>query len=179
MDTQNLKLNDVFNKNARIYQTRPVMAAKYKPGMENGFCVFYRSTGKQEGHMLWEGMIFFSNKAEAWEFINKNEMQYVNIDGVSVGIKVEYEAPLPVLYRRDANAVNLDGMHFDFTGHAFLSDESEEYEYEILDDNSWIIKENDGKIRVWNPDFGGTFFGREKEIVYEKVSDKRYVQVAV
>jgi len=77
MDTQNLNLNNVFDKNARIYQTRPVMAAKYKPGMENGFCVFYRSTGKQEGHMLWEGMRFFPNKAEAWEFINKNEISII------------------------------------------------------------------------------------------------------
>lgn len=36
-----------------------------------------------------------------------------------------------------------------------------------------------GKIRVWDSDFGGTFFGRDKDIVYEKVLDKRYVQVAM
>lgn len=37
MNTQNFKLNEIFSLNAKEYQTRPVKAMKYQPGIENGF----------------------------------------------------------------------------------------------------------------------------------------------
>ena len=41
METQNnFILNDAFKKNAKVYQTKPVLATKYKPGMETGFAVY-------------------------------------------------------------------------------------------------------------------------------------------
>lgn len=36
MNIHNFQLSNIFHDNAKEYQTRPVMAAKYQPGMENG-----------------------------------------------------------------------------------------------------------------------------------------------
>lgn len=40
MNSENFNLNNVFQKNAKVYQSRPVLATKYKPGMETGFAVY-------------------------------------------------------------------------------------------------------------------------------------------
>lgn len=40
MDSLNFNLNEVFEENAKIYQTKPVMAARYQPGMETGFAIY-------------------------------------------------------------------------------------------------------------------------------------------
>lgn len=46
MDIHNFQLSSIFQQNAKLYTTRPVMALKYQPGLglENGFCVHYSST---------------------------------------------------------------------------------------------------------------------------------------
>lgn len=69
-----MRINILYQDNAKEYVTRPVMAAKYQPGMENGFCVHYSNleTKKNEA-MRFEGIRFFPSKAEAWDFINRNE----------------------------------------------------------------------------------------------------------
>ncbi len=85
----------------------------------------------------------------------------------------------PVLHRKDADAINKDGIHFCFGEYAFVSDESEKYEFYILECNCWIIQEMDGTIRVWYPDMEETFFGNDKDIVYEVVGKDEYVKVAV
>ena len=184
MNKDNFKLNAIFDRNAREYVTRPVKAMKYQPGLENGFCVHYSNVGtKKKDSMIYEGIRFFPSKADAWEFINRNEKQYVKVNGVLTEIEAVYDTPEPVLYRKDANAEELDGIHFCFGKHAFISDESEDYEFYILDSNSdnecWIILDADGNIRVWDKTMEDLFFGKESEYVFEKSDKGEYLQVAV
>lgn len=184
MNIQNFELSNIFQDNAREYVTRPVMAAKYQPGMENGFCVHYSNVGtKEKESMMHEGIRFFPSEADAWNFINSNEKQYVRENGVLIEIEVIYDRPEPVLYRKDADAENLDGIHFHFGDKAFISDESEDYEFYILDSNCdsdvWIIQDVDGNIRVWDRTMEELFFGKDSEYVYEKTDKGEYMQVAV
>ena len=57
---------------------------------------------------------------------------------------------------------NLDGIHFCFGKHAFMSDESENYEFYILNNNCdsdvWIIQDMNGNIRVWDRTMEELFF---------------------
>lgn len=91
--------------------------------------------------------------------------------------------PEPVLYRKDANAEELDGIHFCFGRHAFISDESEKYEFYILDsycvNDVWIIQDMNGNIRVWDNTSDELFFGKEKDIVFERTDEGEYKQIAV
>lgn len=185
MNVDNFQLNSVFHDKAKEYQTRPVMAAKYQPGMENGFCVHYSNLETKEAEaMRFEGIRFFPSEADAWEFINRNEKQYVKVDGILTEIDVVYDIPEPVLYRKDSNAEELDGLHFCFGEHAFISDESEDYEFYILtcnwcDNDTWIILDCEGNIRVWDSTSEELFFGKESEYVFEKNNKGEYIQVAV
>jgi len=140
--------------------------------MENGFCVHYSNVEtKEKESMMHEGIRFFPSKADAWDFINRNEKQYAKENGELIEMEVIYDKPEPVLYRKDADAINKDGMHFCFGEYAFISDESCDYEFYIMECDCWIIQEiEDGNIRVWYPDSEETFFGNEKEIVFEKVN---------
>lgn len=179
MNVHNFELNKVFQQNAKVYQTRPVKAMKYQTGLENGFCVHYSNLGtKQEERLMHEGIRFFPSEDDAWEFINRSEKQYAKVNGVLTEIEVIYDAPMPVLYRKDVNAEELEGMHFCFGERAFISDESEDYEFFILEDDCWIIEEADGNIRVWYPDSDETFFGKKKDIVYEVIGNE-YMNIAV
>ena len=186
MNTQNFKLNEIFSLNAKEYQTRPVKAMKYQPGLgiENGFCVHYSSTETHtREYMMYEGIRFFPSEADAWEFINRNEKQYVKVNGVLTEIEAVYDEPEPVLCRKDANAKDLDGIHFCFGKHAFISDESEDYEFYILeshcDNDVWIIQDMSGNIRVWDNTSDELFFGKESEYIFEKNSKGKYIPVAV
>lgn len=122
--------------------------------------------------MMHEGVKFFPTKSDAWKFINTNEKQYVKENGELVSIEVTYDSPMPVLYRKDDDAINKDGMHFCFGEYAFVSDESCDYEFYIMECDCWIIRESDGNIRVWYPDSEETFFGKDKEIVFERVAER-------
>lgn len=98
MNSQNFNLNGVFKENAKEYQTKPVRAAKYQPGMENGFMMHYSNVGTKEMEaMLHEGVRFFTREKEAWKFISINEKQYAKENGALVGMDVEYEASKAVL----------------------------------------------------------------------------------
>ena len=185
MDIHNFQLGSVFHENAKEYVTRPVLAAKYQPGMENGFCVHYSNleTKKNEA-MMYEGIRFFPSEADAWEFINRNEKQYVKVDGILTEIEAVYDMPEPVLYRKDSNAEELDGLHFCFGEHAFMSDESEKYEFYILNSNGdndvWIIQDViSGNIRVWDNTSDELFFGKESEYVYGKNDKGEYMPVTI
>lgn len=185
MDIHNFQLNDIFQQNAREFFTRPVMAAKYQPGMENGFCVYYSNLETKEAEaMRFEGIRFFPSEAEAWEFINRNEKQYAMENGELIETEVTYDIPEPVLYRKDSNAEELDGLHFCFGEHAFISDESEDYEFYILDckwcdNDTWIILDSEGNIRVWDNTSDELFFGKESEYVFEKEDKGEYRQIVV
>jgi len=184
MNVHNFQLSNKFHENTKEYVTRPVRAAKYQPGMENGFCVHYSNLETEEAEaMRFEGIRFFPSKAEAWGFINRNEKQYAKENGELIEMEVAYDEPEPVLYRKDADAENLDGIHFCFGDKAFLSDESEDYEFYILDGNCdndvWILQDMNGNIRVWDNASDELFFGKESEYVFEKTDKGEYRQVAV
>ena len=102
MNTQNFKLNEIFSLNAKEYQTRPVKAMKYQPGIENGWMVYYSSKEiKEREAMTHEGISFFPTETEAWEFINSNDTQRVRENGLIIELEVIYDVPLPVLYREE------------------------------------------------------------------------------
>ncbi len=128
---------------------------------------------------MHEGVKFFPTEIEAWRYINADNKQHIRENGKLVEVIVEYDQPKPVLYRKDADAINKDGMHFCFGEHAFVSDESENFEFYILECGCWIIQDMDGTIRVWYPDMEETFFGKDKDIVYEVAGKEEYIKVAV
>ena len=182
MNTHNFQLGSIFHDNAKEYQTRPVKAMKYQPGMENGWMVYFTNKATKEKEMMThEGVKFFSTESEAWDYIKEDNKQYIKECGELVEVAVVYDPPKPVLCRKDDDAINKDGMHFCFGEYAFVSDESCDYEFYIMECDCWIIQEiEDGNIRVWYPDSEETFFGNEKEIVFERVAEREeYIKTAV
>lgn len=186
-------LNDIFEQNAKVYQTRPLRAIKYQKGMETGFVVHFTNIATENiKAYMYEAMKFFDTEAEAWDYINSNPDQHIDVDGQLVQVDVEYEAPLPILHRK----VNSPDERVGYIGchegkYAFVSDESEQYDFYYLDSNycdkpTWIIQDMDGNIRIWSEDLldccGESFFGKDDDIVYEKrvVSGKEeYIKVEV
>ena len=190
MDANSFILNDVFEENAKTYQTKPVRATKYKPGMETGWVVYMSNDPEHDlENNLHEGMKFFDTKQEAWDYINADNKQYINKDGKTVEIAVEYEKPMPVLHRKETNPSKKVGYTDCFQGkYALLSNETEMYDFFILDWNhttpdSWIIQEMDGSIRVWSSDYrdccGEMFFGKDENYICEKTADDTYIEVAI
>lgn len=152
---------------------------RYQPGLENGWMVYFTNVVTNErAAMTHEGIKFFPTESEAWDYINANEEQLVKENGELISLKVTYDPPKPVLCRKDADAINKDGLHFCFGEKAFVSDESCDYEFYILECDCWIIQDM-GNIRVWYPDSEETFFGKEKDIVYQKAENDEYIKVAV
>ena len=175
-------VNDLFMQNAKTYQSQPVLAARYRPGMESGwivhiYCVPYD---------IYEAIRFFDTKEEAMAYVEANEKQYMNIDGKLVECEVEYDTIKPVLHHKRKNPEIEDrvGEFFGLDEYVLESDESNDYDFFIIHDDSWIILEPDGKIRVWNKDclrMGETFFGDpdKDSIVYEKIGENIYNKVDV
>ena len=191
METQNnFVLNDVFKKNAKIYQTKPVLATRYKPGMETGWMVYFcNKITKDLRASQHEGMNFFDTKQEAWDYINADNKQYVEKDGVTVEIPVEYDPPIPVLHRKESNPDKKVGYTNCFEGQcAFKSNETEMYDFFILDyyhttPDEWIIQDADGNVRVWNKDCPEScnelFFGKDDRYICEKVGENQYIEITV
>lgn len=183
MNIYNFELNSLFQNKSKSYQTRPVRAARYQKGMESGYMVYFTNVPCDgRGAMAHEGIRFFDTEHEAWYFCNANQMQYAIENGVLTGMEVEYDTPKPVLHRKEPDKKNRMGRINCFEGqYAFISNETEQYDFFILEENAWIIQEMDGTIRVWYDDMEDeTFFGNEKDIVYEKVEGKEeYIKVAV
>lgn len=187
----NFILNEIFEQKAKVYQTRPVRAMVYEKGMETGFVVYFTNTeSKNIKAYTHEGMKFFDTESEAWDYINSNPKQYIKKDNELVEIKgIIYEAPLPILHRKVNSPDERVGFISCHEGkYAFVSNESEQYDFFYLASNTcdkptWIIQEADGRVRVWDVDFPGcceeTFFGKEDEFIYEKVTDNEYVQVTM
>lgn len=170
----------MLQENIQQYSTKPVRAAKYRPGMENGFMVYFFNTAMKEREaMIYEGARFFSTETEAWDYINGGNKQSINQGGEIVGIEVNYALPKPVLYRKSEVAINKEGIHLCFGEYAFVSDESEDYEFYILEYDCWIIWDMDDSVRVWYPDSEETFFGDGKNIVYQVDGGGKYIKAAV
>ena len=190
MDSIKFQLNKVFEENAKVYQTKPVLATKYKPGMETGWLVYMTNrivNGLSANQH--EGMVFFDTEQEAWDYIYANNKQYAEENGVLVEVPVEYDAPVPVLHRRETNPNNKVGFQNCFEGKYDLkSNETEQYDFFILDyhhttPDVWIIQDIDGNIRVWDEDypesFNELFFGKKENYICEKVSDDTYIEIAL
>ena len=185
MDSSIFNLNDVFKNNAKEYQTKPVIATRYKRGMETGFMVYFANTPCKDGMRLHEGMKFFDTEAEAWDYINENNKQYAEVNGELVEFEVKYDNPLPVLHRVEKDETKKIGFK-DIIEHRvdFISNETWQYDFFILSDDennaSWIIQDMEGNIRVWYRDYDDeNFFGLHNDIVYEKSGDTEYIKVAI
>ena len=187
MDVHNFQLNDIFHQNAKEYVTRPVKAVKYRPGLgiENAWMVYFEGSLSNNRKSRYFGVKFFPTKERAQSFIEADEEQYTMENGVMVGMKVICDEPLPVLCREEPDIEKNQGMLFQFGDSAFISDESEKYEFYILDSIScdcatWLIQDMDGNIRIWDRTvMDELFFGKEAECVYEKNDQGEYTQVAV
>ena len=187
MNDHNFMLNAAFKENSKEYATKPVRAAKYQPGLESGFMIYFANNPCHgEDTTLHEGMKFFDTEAEAWDYIRADNKQYAREDGELVEFEVEYDPPRAVLHRKESDPDRKIGFTNCFEGkYAFISNETEQYDFFILssdygESEAWIIQEMDGSIRVWYNDLEDeTFFGRESDIVYEKVGCDKYIKVAV
>ena len=69
MNIHNFKLNTVFTENSKKYQSKPVRAAKYSSGMENGFMLYFTNKKTKETDYIYEGIKFFSTTKEARDYI--------------------------------------------------------------------------------------------------------------
>ena len=159
MGTGNFKVNGVFDRKAKEYQTKPVIAAKYEPGMETGYMVYFtnQADGKRNA-MEYEGVRFFDTEYEALCYVHSGQKQYIMENGQKIEVTVEYDEPKPVIHKLFDDTGIRVGIDFDFGDNVFLSDESEKYDFFILEGNCWIIRENDGMVRVWYPETDEPFF---------------------
>lgn len=180
MNKEDFVLNDIFEQNAKVYQTKPVRAMKYQSGMENGWMLYISDKSN-----TYAGVKFFDTEEDAMRYIEVNEPQYIMLNGELVECEVDYDLLRPVIYHKLVDGEHRTGIDFGIKGHTFVSDESAMYDFFILEDTTWIIQDIDGSIRVWDADCmdcGDTFFGSPDEFVYEKcmVSGKEeYIKAAV
>lgn len=183
MERTEFVLNDVFTQNAKEYQTRPVKAMKYQPGMENGWMLYmsnkpYNNTGIH----CHDGVKFFDTKEDGMRYVEANKPEYIMINGKTVECEVEYSLLKPVMYRKLAEGEERLGVDFGLGDYVLVSDEQRYYDFYILEENTWIILDADGNIRVWEQDFldcaSSTFFGNPEDFVYQKVEDN-YIKVAI
>ena len=186
MNSQKFMLNDVFERNAKVYQIKPVLAAKYKPGMETGWLVYMCNKVTNElSASQHEGMKFFDTEQEAWDYINADNKQYAEVNGVITEIPVEYDPPVPVLHRKESDPEKKVGFQNCFEGkYAFKSNETDMYDFFILDYNhttpdTWIIQDSNGDIRVWDKDCSEScnelFFGKDDSYICEKIGENTYI----
>ncbi len=100
-------------------------------------------------------------------------------------MEVKYDEPVPVLCREEPDIEKNRGILYQFGDKVFISDESEKYEFYILDNSwcdcdTWIIQDIlSGNIRVWDRTSDELFFGKESEYVYERNNKGKYIPVAV
>lgn len=174
----------------KVYQTKPVRAIKYQPGIETGWMVYMSNKFTKDIEKRWhEGMKLFDTEQETWDYINADNKQYIKVNGVAVEIEVDYDAPVPVLHRKETDPKKKVGYIDCFQGkYALLSNETEMYDFFILKYNHeppdrWIIQDADGTIRVWDHNSPACcnelFFGKDDDYICEKVADDTYIKVAV
>lgn len=183
METQNnFVLNDIFKQNAKVYQTKPVKATKYKQGMENGWMIYISNIPyNPDGIPTHAGVKFFETKEDAMRYVEDNKPEYININGELVECEVEYDLLRPVMCRKLAEGEERRGVDFALGEYVLVSDEQRYYDFFILEDDTWIIQDADGNVRVWDTDSpeacNELFFGKEDSYVCEKVADDTYIEI--
>lgn len=81
-----------FDGNAKVYQTKPVLSIKYKLGMKTEWLVYMCNQVTNElSASQHEGIVFFDTEQKAWYYINANNQQYAEINGVITEIPVVYD----------------------------------------------------------------------------------------
>ena len=67
MNKEDFVLNEIFEQNAKVYQTKPVRAMKYEKGMENGWMIYMsnKTTNNTESHS-YAGVKFFDTEEEKY-----------------------------------------------------------------------------------------------------------------
>lgn len=95
----------------------------------------------------------------------------MRVDGKLVECEVEYSLLQPVLHRKrtDYDSEDRVGVDFMLGDYTLTSDESNDYDFYILEDDMWIILDASGEIRVWNKDLldcGETFFGYMDRVLF-------------
>ena len=148
-----LPLNKKFYDNAEIRQSKPVLAARYKPGMESGWAVCF-------AYKTYEGFRIFDDLESATEFYNQKPRQEYELFGQSHLVECDYYEPTPILHARlrEKNARN------DYTyplKSLFVNDETSDYIIAFLQEGIWIVKEQDGTVRLWDENSGEAFYGME------------------
>ena len=129
-------LNMQFYKDAQIYLSKPVLVARYRPGMENGWAVCF-------AYKSYEGFRYFNNLEAAMRFY--------------------WAKPVPVLYTPCLDKRKESDYYYPGPS-VFMNDESVDYEVGFLSEGIWIIKENDGSVRLWDEN--------SKEAFFEEVPEK-------
>lgn len=162
-----LKLNDVFEKNCRVFNARPVTAARYKKGMENGYQVCFT-------YGINEGFKFFATEQEAMEFYERKPLQQCLVDGSLQAVECKYNEPEPILYE-PKTAVQMEEEGGCPLQSGLIEDESCYYNFFTLYEGSWIIKDSNGSVRVWDKDdLDSPFIGGEYNCMYtESITDSR------
>lgn len=146
-------LNMEFYKDAQIYLSKPVLAAKYRPGMENGWAVCF-------AYKSYEGFRYFNNLETAMCFYwEKPEQAYV-LSGETHIVKCNYDMPVPVLYAPCLDKYK-ESDYYSPVETVFVNDESGDYEVGFLSEGIWLIKENDGSVRLWDENLKEAFFEKE------------------
>ncbi len=149
-----MEMNDLFKSKSREFEVKPFTAARYEPGMENGWEVYYSG-------MAWEGRRYFDTYEEAEKFYNEHPQQkYINEDGNEGMCECEYLTPEPVLYTPRHTE---DSRYVMDVECPFPSDESRKYNVLMLmGGNIWITRDCDGTINIWEPaDAESMFVGSE------------------
>ena len=148
-------LNMQFYKEAQIYLSKPVLVARYRPGMENGWAVCF-------AYKSYEGFQYFNNLEAAMRFYWEKPDQAYIISGETHVVKCDYYEPVPVLYSLCQDKRTESDYYYPGPG-VFVNDESVDYEVGFLSEGIWIVTENDGSVRLWDENSTEAFFEEEPE----------------
>lgn len=85
------------------------------------------------------------------------------ISGETHVVKCDYYEPVPVLYTLCKDKRKESDYYYPGPS-VFINDESGDYEVGFLSEGIWIVKENDGSVRLWDENSTEAFFEEAPEI---------------
>ena len=147
-------LNKTFWDHAKVYQSKPVVATRYKPGMENGWVVIY-------AYERADGFKFFDDYEEAKRYCEDKPTHKLITENGLVEVECFYDDPCAVIYTKK---LNQDGCSENTK--EFEDDEKADYDVCFVGEDMYIIQDDDGNIRAWDSMCCESFFG--KHGVYQR-----------